>query len=40
MPVEKAARKAIFDSEAERLEEMGYEQAADVGQIYKLVWFD
>lgn len=40
LPKEPVARKAIFDSEGERAEEMGYEQEPDVGQKYLLVWFD
>lgn len=40
LPDHAAARKAIFDSESQRAEEMGYEEEADVGQKYLLSWFD
>lgn len=40
LPEKSAARKAVLASEAERLEEMGYEQVADVGQKHLLLWFD
>jgi hypothetical protein len=40
LPDKPAARKAIWDSEEKRVEEMGYEMEPDVGQQYMFLWFD
>jgi hypothetical protein len=40
LPDDPAARKAIFNFEGRRVEEMGYDASTDIGQRYLFMWFD
>lgn len=40
LPNDPSARAMIFESETERVEEMGYDEEPDMGQRYLLCWFD
>ena len=40
LPQNPKTRKAIFESEGERAEEMGYEMEPDAAQPHLFIWFD
>lgn len=39
LPDDRSARRAIFEFETDRVEEMGFEQDPDTGQKYLWCWF-
>jgi len=39
LPDDRSARRAIYEFETDRVEEMGFEQDPDIGQKYLWCWF-